>query len=545
MHPANATYLGKTDDRVKSPNYFIVVKSWGGSDRYFAMKPVQNPTHNFTTGLGKIKATPQKITPEEGQSSIGSMSFSLLDKNSRVTALLSNAIRKKQVELWAGYDGIDEDKYIKIATNLVDDIDCAENFTAYAFKTADIQRSIKTKVFKAKVTSLTAQLNQGATSATAADTASFLTVVHPSLGTCGYIRIDDEVIKWTAKGGTSFTIVRGQFGTTDVQHSNGAEVKEVIAFQEHPVAVALKVLTSTGAGTNGAYDTLPAHWALGIDDALVNVSTWVSEATEWLEFKASDLTYGYQFRFLYDEEVEGKKFVEDEILKPLNAYAPIGADGSLSFKAFAPPVPFVDLPAFDEKTVTVKSMSGGLSSVINVALFEYDYDLIQGKHLSNIEYSDGASISAHGQSDTFKVSSKGIRTDLNGADIILNRWNRIKQRYSRPVPTAQTKAFYSRHLYEAGELVSFSHQKLPDMAAGSKGLIDKVMEIVNKGFDIMGGAVTYDFMLTGFGVRYALYGPDSLPAYGSATDEQKKRYGWYADANGKVNGGTEEGFRLA
>lgn len=544
-HPANADYLAVTDDRIKSPNYFIVVKSWGGSDRYFAMKPVLGATRPYMVGLKGLKAVSQKITPEEGKSSIGTIEFGALDRNDRVTALLASAIRKKQVELWAGYDGIDESKYIQLATNLVDEITMGEALTEYIFKTSDLQRSIKTKVFKSKVTSLTAQLNAGATTATVADTTAFLTVVHPSLGTCGYIRIDNEIIKWTAKGGTSFTIARGQFGTTDAQHASGAEVKEVIVFQEHPIAIALKVLLSTGAGTNGAYDTLPSHWALGIAAALVKVSTWESQATDWLNFKSTDLTYGYQFRFIYDEEVEGKKFIEEEVLKVLNAYAPIGADGVLSFKAFAPPVPFVDLPKFDEKVVKIKAMDAGLSALINVAFFSYDHDLIQGEYLKNVEYSDGSSISAHGISDTFTVESRGIRSDLNGANIVLDRWNRLKQRFSKPVPTVQAKAFYSKHLYEAGELINFSHPRLPDLDKGTRGMVEKIIEIVNKGFDIMGGALHYDMMLTGFGQRYALYGADSLPAYGSATDEQKRRYGWYGDANGKVGGGTEEGYRYA
>lgn len=545
MHPANTDYLAKTDDKIKSPNYFIVVKSWGGSDRYFAMKPVMNPTRNYILGLTGLKAVSQKITPEEGKASIGSMGFSIQDKRNRVTALLVNAIRKKRVELWAGYDGIDESKYIQLTTNLVDDFQIGANFTDYVFKTADLQRSVKTEVFKSKVTSLTAQLNQGALSATVESTTSFLTVVHPALGTCGYIRIDDEIIKWTAKGATTFTIVRAQFGTADVQHAVNAEVKEVIAFQEHPISIALKVLTSTGAGTNGTYDTLPSHWALGISQSLIKVSAWEADAEDWLRYNTADLTEGYQFRFLYDKEIEGKKFLEEEILKVLNSYAPIGADGSLSFKAFAPPVPFADLPKFDEKVMQVKSMSGGLAAVINIALFSYDHDLVQDKHLNNIEYSDGTSIADHGQSDTFKVPSRGIRTDLNGAEIIFERWNRIKQRFSKPVPTIQIKAFYSLHLYEAGELINFSHPNLPDLTAGQRGMTEKVVEIVNKGFDLMGGALHYDMMLTGFSRRYALYGPDSLPVYGSATEDQKRRYGWYADADGKVGGGTEEGYRQA
>lgn len=545
MHPANADYLAHTNARVKHPNYFIVVKSWGGSDRYFSMKPVKGATRPYIVCLKGLRSVSQKITPEEGQSSIGTLSFSLLDKNDRITALLAHPIRKKRVELWGGYDELDESKYIRLATNLIEDFEVTQGLTEYSFKTADLQRSIKSKVFKPKVTSLTAGLSQGALSATVASTTGFLTVVHPSLGTCGYVRIDDEIIRWTAKGDTSFTIQRGQFNTADVAHSTDAEVKELIVFQEHPLAVALKVLTSTGEGTNGDYDTLPFHWALGIDEALVDVSKWESEGADWLKFNPTDHTLGYQFRFIYDEEAEAKKFIEEEILKPLNAYPLVSADGSLSIKAFSPPVPFVELPRLDEKVLQVKSMGGGLTAVINVVLFEYDYDFIGQQYLRNVEYSDGESISEQGQSETFKVTSRGIRTDLNGTAIIAERWARIKQRFSRPVPTIPVKAFYSKHLLEAGELVNFSHANLPDMTAGQRGAAEKIVELVNKGLDLQAGAVNYEMMMTSFGKRYCLLGPDSLPDYEEATEEQKRRYGWFGDEDGKVNSGSEEGYRYA
>lgn len=544
-NPANPEYLAETDARVKTPNYFIQVKSWGGADRWFAKHQVKGATRKYILGLTSLKATSQKIIPEEGKSSIGSMGFTLLDKRDRVTALLANAIRHKEVVLWGGYEEIDESKYIPLATNRVDDFEVGTNLTDYIFKTADIQRSIKKDVFKPKVTSLTAQLNAGATTATVADTSSFLTVIHPKLGTVGYIQIDDEIIKWTAKTATTFTIERAQDGTTDAQHSSGAEVKEIIKFEEHPIAIALKVLTSTGAGTNGTYDTLPSHWALGIDQTLVDVATWESEAEAWLDFTKTDFTLGYQFRFLYNSKVEGKRFLEDEILKVLNAYAPVKVTGSLSFKAFAPPVPFADLPKLDEKILQTKKVGGGLAAMINIALFEYDHDLVQGKYLKNVEYSDGASISEHGESARFEVRSRGIRSDLDGDDIILNRWNRIKQRFSKPVPKIAIRGFYSTHLFEIGEIVNFSHPSLPDVELGTRGMSGKIVEIVNKSFDLAGGAVHYDMLLTGFGQRYGLWAPDTVPTYDSATQEEKDRYMFWCDDSEKLGAADDDAKRYA
>ncbi len=529
----------ETAKRVKSPNYFVQVKNWGGSDRWFAFKPVKGATRSYILGLGNIKAISQTITPEEGRASIGSLRFSLQDKADRITALVASAVKNKEAVLWGGYDEIDESEYIPLSTNLVDGFDIGESLIEYMFKTADIQRTIKKDIFKPKTTTLTAQLNAAATTATVDDTSAFLTVVHPKLGTCGYIRIEDEIIKWTAKTATTFTIARAQFGTTDVQHSVDSDITELIVFEEHPIAIGLKVLTSTGAGTNGTYDTLPSHWSLGVSQSLVDVTQWENDAEAWIRFNKADLTYGYQFRFIYDGKVDGKRFIEDEILTVLNAYAPITVTGALSFKAFAPPVPFASLNKLDEKVAKVKSMDGGHAAIINIAFFEYDHDLIQDKYMKNIEYSDGQSISDHGESARHEISSRGLRSELNGDNIVLERWNRIKQRFKNPVPLVKVQAFYSQHLLDVGELVDLSYPKLPDTEKGIRGM-DRVTEIVNKSFDIMGGAVHYDVMLTGFGRRYALYAPDTVPSYDSATDEEKNKYAFLADNNGKLGAANDE-----
>ena len=316
-------------------------------------------------------------------------------------------------------------------------------------------------------------------------------------------------------------------------------------FEEHPIAVALKVLMSTGNGTNGTYDTLPSHWGLGIDQTLVDITRWEDEAEAWLDFKRTDFTYGYQFRFIYDDKVEAKRFIEDEVLKVLNAYAPINVSGAISFKAFAPPVPFVDLAKLDEKVVRHKLMQGGLGAVINIALFEYDYDPIQKKYMKSVEYSDSQSIADHGESDRFEVRSRGIRSELNGDDIVLNRWNRLKQRYRNPPPTYKIRAFYSQHLREIGEMVNFSHPDLPDLESGARGLTEKVAEITNKSFDILGGALHYDLMLTGFGRRYGLWAPDSVPSYDSATQEERDRYTFWCDENEKLGTADDPAKRYA
>ncbi len=62
----------------------------------------------------------------------------------------------------------------------------------------------------------------------------------------------------------------GQYGTTAGAAAIGNMVEALALIEGKPGAVLDKLLTSTGAGTNGARDTLPASWGLAIDEALVD-----------------------------------------------------------------------------------------------------------------------------------------------------------------------------------------------------------------------------------------------------------------------------------
>lgn len=69
---------------------------------------------------------------------------------------------------------------------------------------------------------------------------------------------------------TGITASTAALGTTRVSAVTNDTVEAVAYIAGHPCDVARKILCSTGAGTNGAYDTLPDSWGIGVPDALVD-----------------------------------------------------------------------------------------------------------------------------------------------------------------------------------------------------------------------------------------------------------------------------------
>ncbi len=79
---------------------------------------------------------------------------------------------------------------------------------------------------------------------------------------------------------------------------------------DHPLTIALKILTSTGAGVNGAYDVLPSSQGAHVPNTLVNVTN--------IEFFRDAVLPGLQMRFNEIESDDAKGFIEQQCLRPLN-----------------------------------------------------------------------------------------------------------------------------------------------------------------------------------------------------------------------------------
>jgi len=81
------------------------------------------------------------------------------------------------------------------------------------------------------------------------------------------------IVTYTGVSGNNLTGVStsAQFATTGSNAVTGDKIQEVCWVNRHPVDMARRILTSTGAGTNGTHDTLPKAWGLGIPADLIDV----------------------------------------------------------------------------------------------------------------------------------------------------------------------------------------------------------------------------------------------------------------------------------
>lgn len=169
--------------------------------------------------INTISGTSQQLDPINFQSTIGNISFSVVDYNSNVTSLLNTKLqagygtRHKRVRVYVGYKGLTWDDYSLIATQLV------ENKTEYrgllTFNCVDVQRLTKSDIFDLYSTRLASELSYGSiyvNTSSSYPITNFDTLEHgPSYSdapneTVGYIKLNNEIIRWTSKNTNQFVV---------------------------------------------------------------------------------------------------------------------------------------------------------------------------------------------------------------------------------------------------------------------------------------------------------------------------------------------------
>tara|TARA_R100001440_G_scaffold7515_1_gene14696 strand:+ start:5443 stop:7062 length:1620 start_codon:yes stop_codon:yes gene_type:complete len=143
-------------------------------------------------------------------------------------------------------------------------------------------------------------------------------------GSAGVVRVtpnsgDSFLLKYTgvnvgAKKLTGLTS-SGQFGTTAADADAGNTVSAACLIEGHPIDILLKILTSTGDGTNGDFDKYPRSWGLAVPIELISLSAF-NQARRILQLASGN----YHLRVLVEaEQADPSSFIA-AILQPLGIW---------------------------------------------------------------------------------------------------------------------------------------------------------------------------------------------------------------------------------
>jgi hypothetical protein len=253
--PANFKTIN--DSISKSPIYIAEIFFNGGlngtegaNNIYFATCDVNNitgfayPERWFPfLKADSIGSMSQTVDPINGVSSIGSLDITITDYKHLVSDIIKatdqkgQGLRRQRISIYMLFKGMDWADKVCIRTMQINDLRLT-SLNEYRITAADVQRLMQKTIFNPYSTTLAANITTtGAITPSVIDARNFLTNVSVAYGTAGFIKIDDEIMRWIAKTTSTFTIGgadRGMFGTVAAVHNNGATVDENYRIKRKP-----------------------------------------------------------------------------------------------------------------------------------------------------------------------------------------------------------------------------------------------------------------------------------------------------------------------
>lgn len=442
----------------------------------------------------------QRLNPIEGRSEIGSASFSVADLTGTLTDEIrsrlgaAEGLREKRAAFFLGYAGMSFSDFVLVGTQQI--ADATFDRGRYTINTADIQRSAKKEIFDQAQTTLSQSISATDTTINVTSTTGFTTVYHgptysdAANATVGYIKIKDEVIRYTGKTATSFTgCVRGVLGTVAAAYqvdaatpsSRREKVSEHIYLELPAVKMAYAILTGSLYGDAA---TLPASWHLGISSALVRLSDFTGIGADlWDGANA-----GVIIRFEGLKKVDGKKFLEEEICRLVGLFMPVYADGALGLRRAARVLSdAAGVATLDESNSTqVGELVHDMGELHNV--FRVFWNWNGSDYTRTTALLDAASVSVHGRADPLDLKFKGLYGGRATDSLIYQLIDSLRDRYAAPPQRMSVTVLHSLNRLEVGDVVRVRYASVRDFA-GSGASIDRAFEIQNIAVNHRTGAV--------------------------------------------------------
>lgn len=218
---------------------------------------------NFNSGTSTDIS--QVLNIDKGTNeSISTMQIAMVDESQKITKLITPNnivpdILGRKCKVWLGFSETSwREDYIIIFRGIIDAVKSGAGTIIFNLASGETLKN--TAAFPKASTKLTAPMTGGDLTASVISTADFLSVytgpagIDPSLKL--YVRINDEIMRYESKTGTTFdTLTRGEFNTTAAAHNTNDNVESFYVIEGNVIDLALKFMLS---GKSGNYvDDIP------------------------------------------------------------------------------------------------------------------------------------------------------------------------------------------------------------------------------------------------------------------------------------------------
>jgi hypothetical protein len=293
----------------------------------------------------------------------------------------------------------------------------------------------------------------------------------------------------------------------------------------------------------------PEGWAIykpGEDSTLINPNPYI-DVPGLLAFREGEFS-GVWFDFVITRPIDGKQFIEEQILKPLGLYWIVRANGRLALKTMKPPVEQTPVFSFSAKNV-IGIPQTQRQNIINLVTFQMDVQ--QGgvttaarSYGYQVSYQQQTSLKTYRQVFEQQIQSTGLRVARGGMMLSRLLADRTFRRHAFEPPVYKFTAQLATLPVELGDYVWLSHPKVLDLKTGKLGLSNVVCEVLDKQPNYAQATVDFSLLDT----RFINISPPcqiaaaaaNLPPWDEATPQEQAQYMYISSAamGGENSDGT-------
>lgn len=524
MRIDNEDYTFKNSLPTKEPRYTIELAfDFANTDLHYftshADAKVPNAS-NFTPSTiskGGISGTSQKIKPNKGLASIGSLTIKLIDKDSAISTLFNTkldiglGLRGKRVRIYHSFIDSDWSDYVLIQTQIIDRVTYKDG--AYTIYCADVQRSERKQIFEQSTTTLSRSVSATQTLIPVYSVDGFDLIAHGSSYSDApnqkvlYIQIEKEIVRCTGTItdqvlGLSFIVDtngRGVLNTTAAIHnidttlsdnSRKTKVEEFI-YLELPVVKLMYAILTGDLIFQTAGDRLPDKYHLNIDPDYVRLVDFLIIGTDWYD-NANDQN-GVICRFIGLKKQDGKKFIEQELDLLLGAFNPVYSDGSLGLKRMTSILSNAGyVKELNESNLANYSdLLHDMRSVQNLYQINWNYDHTQKVYTRKSLLVDATSISTHGSAVLTELNFLGLNGSRHTEDTLFKLFDSLRDRYAGPPLRLNVTCLPSLSVLEVGDVVRINLNNVRDFN-GALAPLDRSFEVQGVTIDWLTGKVNLE-----------------------------------------------------
>ena len=293
----------------------------------------------------------------------------------------------------------------------------------------------------------------------------------------------------------------------------------------------------------------PEGWAIykpSQDSTLINPNPYI-DIPGFLAFRDGEFS-GVWFDFVITRPIDGKQFLEEQILKPLGLYTIVRANGQLSLKTMKPPVEQTPVFSFSSRNIMGIPQTQR-QNIVNLVTLQMDVQ--QGgittaarSYGYQVSYQQQTSLKTYRQVYEQQIQSTGLRVARGGMMLSRLLADRIFRRHAFEPPTYKFTAQLATLQVELGDYVWLTHPKVLDLTVGKLGLNNVVCEVIDKQPNYSQGTVDFTLLDTRFINLSTAFqiaaAAANIPNYADATPTERAQYMYISSAasGGENSDGT-------